>query len=174
MIFRSFLPKVTKKHVEKRILETHPIHLFRIIQDVDSYSQFLPLCSYSRVLRRSPDAREFDATLTVGLPPLFEETYTSRVDVKPESLIVSTRSIESKLFDSLQSKWKLRKVQGDITAVACHVDFEVEMTVSDPLIVSVLDKVLQEVAGRQVTAFEQRCRQIPMPAELNDYTKQQE
>jgi hypothetical protein len=46
------------------------------------------------------------------------------------------------------------------------VSFEVEMTVSDPLIVAVLDQVLQEIAGRQVEAFDKQCQELPMPFEL--------
>lgn len=40
------------------------------------------------------------------------------------------------------------------------------MTVSDPVIVTVLDQILQEVAGRQVEAFEKRCDELPVPVDL--------
>ena len=40
------------------------------------------------------------------------------------------------------------------------------MTVSDPVIVTVLDQVLQQVAGRQVEAFEKRCEEKPLPINL--------
>ena len=43
----------------------------------------------------------------------------------------------------------------------CDVEFEVEIKASNPLIVGTLDKVLEEVAGKQVAAFERRCAQIP-------------
>lgn len=111
------------------------------------------------MLRRSDCGAFFDATLTVGLPPLFVESYVSRVQVKPESLIVSTQSIKSKLFESLSSQWKLENISNDDEELT-NVDFEVEMTVSDPIIVSIIDRVLQEVAGRQVDAFEQRCQKL--------------
>jgi hypothetical protein len=45
------------------------------------------------------------------------------------------------------------------------VDFWTEMTVSDPVIVSVLDQVLKEAAGRQVAAFEKRCKVTPIAEE---------
>ena len=40
------------------------------------------------------------------------------------------------------------------------------MEVSDPIIVAVLDQVLQDVAGRQVDAFEKRCEELPLPKDL--------
>jgi len=42
----------------------------------------------------------------------------------------------------------------------CDVEFEVEMHVSDPLVIGVLDHVLRDVAERQVTAFEARYREV--------------
>jgi ribosome-associated toxin RatA of RatAB toxin-antitoxin module len=185
-MLKGFLTPVTKRHVERKILSTHPMHLYRIIQDVDSYSKFLPMCSHSKVLSnthsnkntntQSKDGRSssFQATLTVGMPPLFQETYVSDVFLNPTELTVETKSIQSKLFDSLRSKWKLSHIDGkDITDTSgdgyrCQVNFEVEMTVSDPFIIATLDEVLKQVAGRQVEAFEKRCRQVPVPNDILD------
>lgn len=164
MIFKTLSSSpVTKRFLERRVLETNPKHLFRVIQDVDSYSQFLPLCSHSEVLKVWDSGRVFEATLTVGIPwgGALQEQYTSRVSVNPELMTIETISVESKLFDSLRSRWKLKNV-----AEGCDVDFEVEMTVSDAMIAQVLDKILEEVAGHQVEAFDKRCREIPVPADL--------
>jgi len=221
MIFRSFLSSpTTKQHVERRILRTNPLHLFRIICNVDEYSLFLPLCTHSKIIEtptevtsslqtqhmqhnhygtkyntknnvlrnqqykyytncsnsnNKNDNTQFDASLSVGFPPFFEETYVSRVQVTPSKLMVESRSIESKNFDSLYSRWILREIRtdnmnpetNDITTSShyggepkCEVDFKVEMTVSDPIITQVLDQVLHEVAGKQVEAFERRCHQV--------------
>lgn len=94
---------------------------------------------------------------------MFTENFVSRVTTDPIELVVESRSIQSKMFDQLSSRWKL-------TANATNpnetdVDFWTEMTVSDPIVVSVLDKVLKEVAGRQVSAFEKRCKVVPIEAE---------
>ena len=168
MIFRSFLSPVTKRHAEQKLLRTHPLHLFRIIQDVDRYAEFLPLCSSSQVNKTLPNDGGFEATLTVGLPPLFSETYRSRVTVIPHQLVVETKSLDGKYFDHLASRWKLKAVEntGHDQAPHCMVDFQVEITASDPVIVSTLDQVLERIAGDQVRAFDQRCRQIPLPEDL--------
>ena len=157
-MWRPFFSAVTKRHVERRIVQTSPHHLFRIIQDVDSYSQFLPLCTESKILRSS--GCQFEAFLTVGLPPLFTEKYVSRVQVDPEKLTVHAKSIESNLFEALDSKWVLKKVDSEENL--CDVYFEVEMSVSNPVIVNALDQVLREVAAKQVAAFEKRCQEIPL------------
>ena len=50
MILKSFLSPVTKRHVERQILNTPPLHLFRIIQDVDQYSKCVLLLACLLVL----------------------------------------------------------------------------------------------------------------------------
>jgi coenzyme Q-binding protein COQ10 len=195
---------ITKRHGECKIIKTHPLHLFRIIQNVDDYQHFLPFCSYSKVdpTTISKDGRTFHATLIVGNPPLFSEEYISKVLVQPEFLTIRTTSIVTKnqLFDSLISTWQLKPVpllqqheppnasidDDDSTqrtrsilspppppplqiplpysTIGCSVDLTVEMTVSDPFVVTILDQLLFHVAGKQVQAFEERCNVIPYPS----------
>lgn len=126
MILQSILAPVTKRHVQKKIIKTHPLHLFRIIQDVDDYVNFLPLCSYSKILKKEPDGRSFDGKLIVGKPPLFSEEYTSRVTVTPETLTIQMKSIESQRIDSLRSQWSLEEMQRKNDEVHCGVTFELE------------------------------------------------
>ena len=172
MILKKWFPSVTRRYTERKVLPTHPLHLFRIIQDVDKYDTFLPLCTSSKIIRRSKDGRSFDGKLQIG-SKFFTEEYVSRVTVIPETYTIETESIESTSFESLKSRWTLGEaVMEDKEDIHCQVDFEVEMTVSDPVIVAVLDQVLQQVASRQVQAFEQRCHNIPIDYSLIEAAKQ--
>ena len=119
----------TQSHeVRSRHLQgVHPLHLFRIVQDVDRYQEFLPLCSSSRVFRETivDGGRSFEAELVVGFGfgSLFQTQYTSMVTVDPRLLTIETRSGTSvsansnsnssndrSMFDSLTGSWKLRPV----------------------------------------------------------------
>ena len=60
----------------------------------------------------------------------------------------------------------MREKGMDSSVPRCDVDFEVEMTVSSGAIAQVLDTILEEVAKKQVEAFDKRCQIIPFPAEL--------
>ena len=126
MILKSIFAPVTKHHVQRKTIKTHPLHLFRIIQDVDDYMNFLPLCSFSKILRKSPDGRSFDGKLIVGKPPLFSEEYISRVTVIPETLTIKMKSIESQRIDALRSHWLLEEKQGDNGETHCDVIFQLE------------------------------------------------
>ena len=162
----------THRHTHQSILsQIHPEDLYQIINDVDEYQCFLPYCKESKILRTSPCKTMMDAMLCVGLPvgssglgTLLEERYISRVKMTCPSYnesagdrdfwIVEAKSINSNLFDSLRSRWKL-SLKGE---QSCNVNFSVEIEVSNPLISLTLDKVLEEVARKQVDAFEKRCR----------------
>jgi len=125
------------RHVVKRILPTRPQHLYSVIKDVNSYAQFLPLCKSSHILRTSECGTMFDASLCVtmaDIPPFnwIQEDYVSRVTMKEPTRtsntnhshshshshdsiqhtdknewIVEAKSIKSKLFLGLTSRWRL-------------------------------------------------------------------
>lgn len=174
----SFFSSVTKQHVEQRLFRGIPAaHLFRIVQNVDAYKEFLPLCTESRVTQRiSP--HEFYANLTVGMnagPLQLTETYTSHVTAQaqqPHQFVINAQSVQSsKWIEALSSQWKL--TPQNLTAAGTSnntsrtpenvlVDFQVSLTTSDPIISQTLDQVLKHVAQQQVQAFEQRCRQLPI------------
>ena len=119
----------TKRHIEQQVLYNTDMHkLFRIIQDVDQYSNFLPLCSYSKIIPSSKrvirtdegvDGQQqhlnyFEATLTVGVPPFLQETYDSAVYINHNQYTVETQSITSQKFDSLKSFWKLSSTSSSL------------------------------------------------------------
>jgi ribosome-associated toxin RatA of RatAB toxin-antitoxin module len=134
MLLKAFLPLVTKRHVERRIVPgISAERLFQVVLDVNSYQTFLPYCRQSRI-DKSLSSDAFRATLTVGIPPVLVETYTSHVvfhrrptatrqqqgdnaatsgdanDDRPV-FTVTTRSVESHYLESLWSRWKLQDVQ---------------------------------------------------------------
>jgi len=106
----------------------------------------------------------------------FQDEYTSKVTADATNFTVRTYSSGSKLklFDSLQSYWKLRRSSVDSSNIinseegeattSTEVEFEVKIEVSNPIILGVLDQVLKEVAGKQVEAFERRCREVIIAA----------
>ena len=199
----------THRHTHQATLDRiHPEHLYQIINDVDKYHQFLPYCTESKVLQSSPCGTMYDAVLRVGLPglsalsssssSLVEERYISRVRMISPSVVdndpvddsgmpmiwtVEAKSIQSKLFDSLKSRWELTLVnnehnihdmgipnQNDTARIrhnssssssSCSVQFEVEIQVSNPLVSLMLDQVLKDVARKQVDAFERRGNEVP-------------
>ncbi len=188
----------TRSHsIQNRFLQSiHPLHLFRIVQDVDRYQEFLPFCGHSEVFPDtiSNGGRSFEADLAVGLGPLFQTRYRSKVTVDPDRLVISTVSGKSSsngmgvssgtMFEALTSRWELFSVvteqdnntDSDSALIGTSVDFSVEMTVADPMVETVLNNVLRQMAETQVQAFHERCLALPNPTDeelsrANDYVK---
>jgi hypothetical protein len=59
------------------------------------------------------------------------------------------------------TKDETKKNGGVDTILYTKVQFEVEMSVIDPLISTALDQVLESVALQQMEAFEKRCKLVP-------------
>jgi hypothetical protein len=68
---------LVKSHTETRVVPFSCSEMFDVVADVDRYSEFLPFCVESRVLRR-PNDNVMEAALRVGFN-IFTESYTSRV-----------------------------------------------------------------------------------------------
>ena len=124
------------------------------------------------------------------IPPTSNGDGKSDSDSKQPMWTVEAKSIQSQLFDSLRSRWQLtygddaeydngngnmqtadknnsQQQQGGIgndnrlvEQSSCNVNFEVEIQVSNPIISYTLNKVLKDVAKKQVDAFERRCHDI--------------
>jgi len=90
---------------------------------------------------------------------------------------VESQSIKSSSIESLHSRWKLKEVisdnidhnnaddddvnNGGELEKWCEVQFDIEMSVSDPIMNVTLDQVWGDVARGQMNAFEKRCHEIP-------------
>ena len=205
---------VTVRHTVRKVIPTQPQHLFNIITNVDAYSQFLPYCKHSEILRTSSCKSMFDASLRIGIGSArsndtlsypwdnAEEEYISRVKMTVDDentnkvWRVEAKSIKSKLFDGLNSSWVLKEslppsspLSTSITtsshipdlrfgdelnsestnsskdihassSIWTNVVFDLEVVVSDPVIVMTLEQLLEKVAKQQVLAFEKRCADI--------------
>ena len=68
---------LVKSHTETRVVPFSCAEMFDVVADVERYSDFLPFCVESRVLRR-PNENVMEAALRVGFN-IFTESYTSRV-----------------------------------------------------------------------------------------------
>ncbi|GAX18609.1 hypothetical protein FisN_10Hu184 [Fistulifera solaris] len=154
MLFRAL--SVTKRHIERQIVPTPAHHLFQIVKDVDAYSQFLPFVTQSKVLQTN--GNHMKATLSFEFPPFIQDSYVSSVTFDPEQLQVDIVSIESRLFDSLHSKWRLQPLSESKT----QVSLELQITSRDPLLATSLDFLLPQVGKHQVAAFQERCRRVPI------------
>ena len=129
-----------------------PAELFALINDIESYPQFLPWCSHARVESRSP--AEIVATIGVRKGALHSE-FTTRNTLEPE------RSIRMQLvrgpFRALEGEWRLAPVGDD----GCRVELSARFAFSNPLTALVLEPKFAGIIGSLVDAFVARARARP-------------
>lgn len=129
-----------------------PAAMFALINDIESYPQFLPWCTHARVQSRS--AQEIVATLGVRQGALHGE-FTTRNTLEPD------RSIRMQLvsgpFRALEGEWRLTPVDGN----GCRVELAMSFAFKNPLTGLLLEPRFAQTVGSLVDAFVARARSKP-------------
>ncbi|EOD15881.1 protein COQ10 B, mitochondrial precursor, partial [Emiliania huxleyi CCMP1516] len=153
----SWLPKPPARCFEREeVVGWAPEILFDIVADVELYSEFVPLCSASRIVRRhGPD--RFDAVLGIGYLGLSEE-YTSRVTLSrgTSPAIVVAEALDARLFTRMRSEWTFSPASAGGCRLALRVDMQLRAHSHDQL----LRSVMGTFAEQQVFAFRRRCAEL--------------
>jgi ribosome-associated toxin RatA of RatAB toxin-antitoxin module len=126
-----------------------PAKLFALINDIESYPQFLPWCTHTRVQSRT--LREIVATLGVRQGALHGE-FTTR------NTLEADRSIRMELvsgpFRTLHGEWLLTPVE----ASGCRVDLAMRFAFKSALTGMLFEPLFAETIGSLVDAFVVRAR----------------
>lgn len=136
------MPKIS----EVKLLYFSPSQLFDLVMDIESYPEFLPLCSKSSIESISEEG--VVASLTISAAGI-EKTYRSLI--KANDYIIEVKAIDGP-FKHLYNRWEF-KAAGDATIVSFEVDFELESFLLSQLMNVLLGKVYNEI----LDAFEARA-----------------
>jgi ribosome-associated toxin RatA of RatAB toxin-antitoxin module len=128
-----------------------PAKLFALINDIESYPQFLPWCSHARVESRTE--REIVATLGVRQGALHGE-FTTRNTLEPVRAI--HMQLVSGPFRTLQGDWLLTPVQD-----GCKVELSMRFAFKSTLTGMLFEPKFAETIGSLVDAFVARARSQP-------------
>jgi ribosome-associated toxin RatA of RatAB toxin-antitoxin module len=125
-----------------------PARLFALINDIDSYPQFLPWCSHARVESRTP--QEIVATIGVRQGALHGE-FTTR------NTLDADRSVRMRLvsgpFRALEGQWLLTPVED-----GCRVELTMRFAFRNALTGLLFEPKFAETVGSLVDAFVARAR----------------
>ena len=127
-----------------------PARLYALINDIESYPQFLPWCSHASVESRTPE--EIVATLGVRQGALQGE-FTTRNTLEPE------RSVRMQLvsgpFRELEGLWLLTPVEA-----GCRVDLTMRFAFKNSLTGLLFEPKFAATVGSLVDAFVARARSL--------------
>ena len=126
-----------------------------MIADVNSYSTFVPYVTRSTEWpERARDDSYKEAELEVGFLGLVTESYTSKVDMVPCTM-VKTRTEDSRLFSHLTSTWRLSP---GVTSNSLFIDFSVEFGFRNPAYQNLASVFLEDVVKKMMDAFTEEAR----------------
>ncbi|CAM3879423.1 type II toxin-antitoxin system RatA family toxin [Xenorhabdus thuongxuanensis] len=125
--------------------------MYKLVNDVTSYPDFLPGCVGSRVLSSSNN--EMTASVEVSKAGI-SKTFVTR------NTLFDNQRISMQLVDGpfrkLMGGWHFTPLSEDACKVELHLDFEF----TNKLIELAFGKVFKELAGNMVQAFTQRAREV--------------
>jgi len=167
----NLMPAPPVRHFARsEVVGWSPEALFAVVSDVGRYSEFVPLCTSSRVVK-AHGADAFEATLGLGYMGIAEE-YTSRVKLtRPTSVVAE--ALDAPLFAKMRTVWSFAPGdpagaavgaggQSTASSVAglCRLDLRIEMQLRAHSHDQLLRRVMHTFAEQQVEAFKRRCTEL--------------
>ncbi|TMP55262.1 type II toxin-antitoxin system RatA family toxin [Pseudoalteromonas sp. S1612] len=125
--------------------------MFDLVNDVEAYSQFLPNCSDSKIIK------QHDNNMTASLE-------ISKAGIKKwfttENTLIDEQTVMLRLVDgpfkTLQGRWHFQQLDTH----ACKVNLKLEFEFSSKLIELAFGKIFNDVAKNMVSAFTQRAKTV--------------
>jgi ribosome-associated toxin RatA of RatAB toxin-antitoxin module len=125
--------------------------MFELVDDVDTYAQFLPWCRSARVLSRNVD--EVHATVEIAHGAL-RKSFTT-LNRLQKGKMIEMRLVEGP-FRRLEGYWRF----DSLGERACKVTLDLEFEFSTRLIAMALGPVFNQITGTLVDAFVKRAEQV--------------
>lgn len=138
--------------IEKSALVSYSAEqMFNLVNDIDSYPEFVPGCADSRVVEQNDDYKV--ASLQISKAGI-QKTFTTRNRlIKPERIDME---LVDGPFKKLTGGWVFKPLSED----ACKVELKLDFEFSNRLLGMAFGKIFSEVTSRMVDAFVKRADQV--------------
>ncbi len=138
--------------VRKSALVPHSAaQMFRLVNEVENYPQFLPWCSKTTVHHRDED--KVQATIEMHKGPL-RKSFTT-LNRLQRNKMMEIRLVEGP-FRRLEGFWRFESLRDD----ACKVSLDLDFEFSGPLMSKLVGPVFHQIANTLVESFCQRAGQV--------------
>lgn len=125
--------------------------MYNLVNDIESYPQFLPWCRSSQVVLYSED--ELRATIEMAKGAV-HKTFTTNNRMQKHKMI-DIRLLEGP-FQRLEGYWRFEPLRAD----ACKVSLDMEFEFSSTLLRKVIEPVFKQIANSLVDAFCRRAMEL--------------
>lgn len=125
--------------------------MFRLVDDVDAYAEFLPWCNHSEVLNRSDDTVEAKLELHKGA---VSKSFTTCNTSRPNEAI--DIALLGGPFRHLDGGWRFESLGDEGCKVTLDLEFEFDSRIADMM----FGAFFQETCNSMVDAFTRRAADI--------------
>jgi ribosome-associated toxin RatA of RatAB toxin-antitoxin module len=125
--------------------------MFALVDDVESYPEFLPWCHHAEVRNRSDDSVEATLELHKGA---ISKTFTTR-NRKCEFTSIDLTLVDGP-FKHLSGGWRFKDLGDEGSKVSLELDFEFKSRVVDMMFGS----FFEETCNSLVAAFSKRAAEV--------------
>lgn len=128
-----------------------PEQMYKLVNEVEFYPEFLPWCRSARVLERDELAQR--ASIEIAKGPL-NKAFTTRNTMRPNERI--ELSLENGPFSKLNGVWQFEPL-GD---KGCKILLDIEFEFSGRMISLVLGPVFTDICSTLIDAFVKRADRV--------------
>lgn len=125
--------------------------MFNLVDDIESYPQFLPWCSSSRILRREADI--VDGQIDIAKAG-FHKSFATRNRLDPGGKIYM--SLLEGPFKSLEGVWSFMPLREDASKISLDLEFEITSAFAS----LAFGPVFNQICNTMVTSFTQRAKTV--------------
>ncbi|MCY4641174.1 MAG: type II toxin-antitoxin system RatA family toxin [Gammaproteobacteria bacterium] len=138
-------------HVQRNALLPYTAaQMYRLVNDIEAYSEFVPWCDRSEVLRST--AEETEATLHFSRGGFGASMTTRNELIENRKVIVNL--VEGP-FKHLKGIWQFHEVDER----TCKVELEIKFAFSNRLYAFTLGPIFHSLANRMIAVFRQRAKE---------------
>ena len=141
----------------KRRVQHSAADMFDLVADVESYPEFVPMCSAMRVRSRTDKGEGVTvmvAAMTVAYK-MIRQTFTSRATLDQPNLKILVEYLDGP-FRHMQNRWAFRATGED----ACEVEFFIDYEFRSRTLAMMMGALFDTVFRRMAQAFEKRADQV--------------
>ena len=125
--------------------------MFALVDDIESYPDFLPWCRTTRVISRDEDAVRATIELSKGG---VEKAFTT-CNRNQKNKMIEIRLVDGP-FKRLEGFWRFDPLGEDGSKISLDLDFEF----SSRMLGMVVGPVFHQIANSLVDAFQQRAKDV--------------
>ena len=137
---------------QRKTLSYSAKDLFDIVLDIESYPDFIPWCTNTRIISKEKD--NLIADLIVNYK-YFNETFRSFVKFNRSNYVISVDYTEGPL-KFLKTNWKFKKIDNYKTEIIFDIDIKFKFSLFN----SLLQNFFKMIEDKMIKAFEERAKDI--------------